>query len=165
MLRWYRKRSLWTWRYSFYLKCINIVGYKYIYFNMEKQTYIIFVLFAAYIIMGQRAIESAAKLLFSGKLSIVAFLAFAGSVFPNYYSMNAHFNYINDNIHHLHAHQTYFTITELISTYCILRTADKTQMEDASLNKYLWVGFTVSISHLGQALKDNIIAYVATTAS
>src|SRR3989338_10019405 len=102
MLRWYRKRTLRTWRYSKLSKCTNDVGYKYIYFNMEPQTYIIFLLFAAYIIMGQRSVEIMAKLLLSGKLSIMAFIAFVGSVFPNYYSMNAHFNYINDNVHHLH---------------------------------------------------------------
>jgi hypothetical protein len=132
--------------------------YKYIYFNMEKQTYIIFCVVAFYIIMAHRAVETLAKLLLSRRLSLYAFIAFSADVFPNFYSCYMHFNYINDNIHHLHAHQTYFSITELIAAFCIIKTADTSLYGDPGQNRYLWICFTISTTHMVQALKDNILA-------
>ena len=125
---------------------------------MESTTFLIYCISVFYVILGQRAVESLAKLLFAQRLSIPSFLAFAATVFPNFYSCYMHFNYFNDNIHHLHAHQTFFSVTELIVTYCIVQTADTALFGDPSQSKYLWICFTISLTHMVQALKDNIFA-------
>ncbi|KAL0490073.1 hypothetical protein AKO1_009393 [Acrasis kona] len=130
-------------------------GYKYIYYNSESTTFIIFVIVSTYIVMGERAIGHLTKLLLNRNLSLYAFIGFAATVFPNFYSASAHFNYFNDNIHHLHMHQTYFTLTELLITFCILRTAHADFSDQNSI--YSWIGLSISLTHLVQSTKDQTI--------
>ncbi|KAL0482948.1 hypothetical protein AKO1_014874 [Acrasis kona] len=130
-------------------------GYKYIYYNSEKITFIIFGIVATYIILAYKSIEYLTKLLLSNRLNFYAFIAFAATVFPNFYAANMHFNYFNDNIHHLHLHQLYFSVTELLNAICILKTAHNDFDDHHSLLS--WTGLTISVTHMVQSLKDQTI--------
>jgi len=134
--------------------------YKYIYYNSEKQTFLIFSIVAFYIIAGQNAFLRIAKLSLSGKLSLTAFIAFAATVWPNFYAANMHFNYINDNIHHLHFHQTYFSITEFLIALCVIMMTDKRQTGYDQPHTMLWICYSFVVTHIVQNLKDQSYSHL-----
>jgi hypothetical protein len=85
----------------------NNVTYKYIYFNFEFQTYILFSLFLFGVFFYQKSIEITLNLISHSNLSYIWFIAYLSTVYPNFYGIWCIWNYINDSFFRLFIHQVF----------------------------------------------------------
>jgi hypothetical protein len=84
------------------------VTYKYIYFNFEFQTYILFSLLLFGIFYFQKSIEIILNLISQSNLSYIWFIAFLSTAYPNFYGIWCIWNYINDSFFKLFIHQVIY---------------------------------------------------------
>jgi hypothetical protein len=131
-------------------------GYKFVYWNMDKETYIIVMLWFLYFAFFVRTIERVLNLFREGRLNYFWLFVLLCSIQPTFYSMWALWNYINDRIYHLYYHQIYFTVTETINFVVIYQYLDRTR----DLGEYpLWTVIFIGLTHLIQSVWDQGISH------
>jgi hypothetical protein len=125
--------------------------YKSVYWNMEKETFIIMGIWFLYFLIFMRTVESVVNLLLEKKLNFIWFFLLLCSIQPTFYGMWMMWNYINDRIYHLFFHQIYFTITEMINFIVIYLYLDKSNRLGENL---LWITLAISSVHVLQSIWD-----------
>jgi hypothetical protein len=162
--------------------CTNYsnAGYKYIYFNLEKETFLILSVFLFYCAIAYKGLERSVRLILSRKLRMAAFGVLLTCVYPNFYAFWMFFNYINDRFYQLwysqvcwivfvllgrkcslflSSQQLAFSLTELSIAFCLYGMLDKTQ----ELRKpHLWVCAVFSGWHITESLIDQGFQYADT---
>ncbi|XP_046564424.1 uncharacterized protein LOC124273254 [Haliotis rubra] len=100
-------------------------GYKHVYFNATRQTTCVWLVTMLYVILGYEAIKLIFEHLFSRSLRPIMAILFFVSVYPHIYAWWAIFNYYNDDFYQMFNHQIFFSVTEMLSTYAILKSCDR----------------------------------------
>lgn len=99
----------------------GIVRYKHLYFNATFQTLVIWITLLASIIVTYETLSRLLGLFRKKKIRWRMFILFVANLYPNYFSLWAFLNYINDGFYEYFMHQIFFTTTELFSTWNIVR--------------------------------------------
>ena len=94
----------------------GVARYKHIYFNAAPNTFKIWALTVAAVILLYECLKYLFKLIRFGQLRCTMALLFLISLHSHYYAWWAHFNYWNDDFYPLWSHQMFYTVTELICT-------------------------------------------------
>lgn len=94
-------------------------GYKHIYFNLTRNSLIIWTFTILAIILVYEATKYVIHLKSEGMLRTSMFFLLVASLYPNYYSWWSYFNAWNDDFFGQFIHQGIFTVTELVSTFII----------------------------------------------
>ncbi|XP_071084428.1 uncharacterized protein [Haliotis cracherodii] len=100
-------------------------GYKHVYFNATRQTMCVWVITFVYVILGYEALKLFFSFLFSRSLRPIMAILFFVSVYPHVFAWWAIFNYYNDDFYLMFNHQIFFSVTEMLSTYAILKSCDR----------------------------------------
>lgn len=131
-------------------------GFKFLYFNAEPETLIIFAYVLVFFTLGQRVIERVLKLWHKGRLvkHVVAIFALS-SIIPTWFSVWAEINYWNDRYHKLHRHQVFFTLTELMAAFCLSLFMDRKKQPRSMWPA--WFLLAVGAIHSWQHFWDNMI--------
>ncbi|XP_061180326.1 uncharacterized protein LOC133188861 [Saccostrea echinata] len=95
-------------------------GYKHMYFNATPQMLVIWIMVLGSILVSYETLKHLWDLYQNRKLRWRMFILFVADVYPNYFSLWAYFNYINDGYYGQFVHQLFFTLTELFSTWNII---------------------------------------------
>lgn len=99
--------------------------YKHIYFNVTRETLIIWTLTILFLILGYESFKRITTLWMKGRLRLIMLFLFLVNIYPNYFTWWVYFNYFNDGYHLQFYHQLFFTLTEFVSTYIVLLLCDK----------------------------------------
>lgn len=95
----------------FFTKCELIgTGYKFIYFNLEWTTLVIFLIVLIYSTLAQRALFRGLSLLYERKLSFLAAAVLITCVYPNFYAFWMFFNYLNDQFYRMWYSQVHWAL-------------------------------------------------------
>eukprot|EP01080_Neovahlkampfia_damariscottae_P000754 gene754-9006_t len=126
-------------------------SYKYIYFNWEFESLILFSILLIICFFVQKSIERIIHLAYEKKISFLWLLAFVSTLHPHIYGWWATWNYINDRFYILMIHQIYFNLTEmLLSVFCLFYM----QKSNEKLEIFSWATITIALTHIIQSLKD-----------
>ena len=99
---------------------MGVAGYKNVYFNCTYNTYMMWALTLLFLFMLYESLKHILACLMNKCARKKIVLIFLSSIYPNYYGWWMYFNYYNDEFYDQWWHQTFFTITELVSTFAIL---------------------------------------------
>lgn len=146
-------------------------NYKSIFINMDSGAFLILNAFLFYGLLAVATVKRIAQLAFSGSVSTPwALVGFAASMYSNFYGFFMIFNYVNDNFTHMFISQSFFSITELLSSACLLFLAGPTTDTSAKslppaapdplrLAALLIVFFVGSV-HVVRSSLDQFVAHV-----
>jgi hypothetical protein len=130
-----------------------------VYWNLKKETCYLLLLSAFYLIMAVEAFKQYAQALLNRELiNIIMAIATAFTVYPNIYSFWATFNYINDNLGYLWYTQLFFSVTEMINSYCCFQLSRHSKDVPKNVIAFLnWVTIAISVVHIIQSGIDQTI--------
>jgi hypothetical protein len=94
------------------------------YFNATEQSAKIWLLTVLYVITCYESLKYLLQLLSRKELRYTMFILFASVVYSHYYSFWGYVNYYNDDFYSQFYHQMFFSLTEIFSTYYVLKLAD-----------------------------------------
>ena len=113
---------------------IGVAGFKHTYFNCTWNTYIMWALTLIYVITLYESLKHIFLCLYNKCARRKIVLIFMTSIYPNAYGWWMYFNYYNDEFYEQWWHQTFFTITELISTISILMLVNENNTKSVPRN-------------------------------
>lgn len=96
------------------------VGYKHIYFNSTIQTFCIWIATVAAIICLYELLKYLYRIYSKRRLRWSMTSLILLDIYPHYYTWWSIFNYLNDDFYKQFRHQTFFSLTELASTFIII---------------------------------------------
>ena len=132
----------------------GVAGYKHVYFNATSNTLKIWIATAIFMISSYESVKYLLQLSLRGKLRYSMFILFASVYYSHYYAWWGYFNYWNDDFYSQWNHQLFFTITELVSTICVLTMCDKTV--DISVKK-CYIILSIALAHILISCVDQFI--------
>ena len=91
------------------------------------------------------------------KVRWIMVILFLSSLYSHYYGWWTFFNYINDGFYAQWYHQWFFSLTELISTICIIHLCNIDNRIDA---RTLLVIMSINITHIVVSSLDQFISHV-----
>ena len=136
---------------------MRIAGYKHVYFNITSNT---FKIWASTVVCAIAFYETICYLVHLGInrcLRLSMFILFIAVLYPHYYTWWSFFNYINDDFYKQWYHQTFFSLTELMSTFTVLYLADRKRPTTPRL---LLVIINIAILHILAAGGDQFVVNV-----
>ena len=89
-------------------------------FNLTLNTFKIWVVTVVAVLALYEVMKYLVKAVWSGKARSTMCALFLSVVFSHYYAWWMYFNYYNDEFYSQFYHQTFFTLTELVSTSCVV---------------------------------------------
>ncbi|VDI74955.1 Hypothetical predicted protein [Mytilus galloprovincialis] len=97
------------------------VGYKHMYFNATKQTFMMWTITMAAVLGFYEVVKHLLRLHVEGNLRYSMLFLLLLDIHPHYYSWWGYLNYFNDDFYSQFVHQLFFTVTELISSVIVVR--------------------------------------------
>ena len=129
-------------------------AYKHVYFNITHQTLKIWFTTVVFMIAFYETCKRLVHLCVKGKLRFSMFALFASVVYSHYYTWWAFFNSLNDDFYKQWYHQLYFSLTEMISTVCVVYLFNK---DNPLYPKLLLLILDIAIFHILTASQDQFI--------
>ncbi|KAK3592784.1 hypothetical protein CHS0354_003227 [Potamilus streckersoni] len=133
------------------------VRYKHIYFNATHQTFKIWLLTLAFVLVFSECLKHLLSLWLLSRLRWTMLIVFISDIFPHYYSWWSAFNYYNDDFYEQFYHQLFFSTTELLATVVVVYLCDS-QVE-ITASKVLVV-VSISCVHLIVGGLDQFVSQV-----
>ncbi|XP_067668515.1 uncharacterized protein [Haliotis asinina] len=132
-------------------------GYKHVYFNATRQTTCVWLVTMLYVILGYEAVKLFFSLLVSRSLRPIMAILFLVSVYPHIFAWWAMFNYYNDDFYPMFNHQIFFSVTEILSTYAIIKSCDR-----HSERRFVLYGLIVgtAVAHVVIGSLDQFISHI-----
>ena len=131
--------------------------YHHVYFNCTSNTIIIYILLLVTVILTYEMVKNVTKLVARKQARISMVMLLATSLYPNYYTFWVYFNAFNDDFYKQVWHQAVFSVTELVSSYCVYHMCNR--QEDLSLRKLLAV-ISIAIFHISSSAMDQFVSNV-----
>ena len=97
------------------------------YFNITSNTFRIWAVTVLFAIALYESLCYLLRLFLNGRLRISMFLLYMVVLYPHYYTWWSYFNYTNDEYYNQWNHQTFFSVTELVSTATVLFLCDRSR--------------------------------------
>ncbi|XP_063421890.1 uncharacterized protein LOC134706676 isoform X1 [Mytilus trossulus] len=119
------------------------IGYKHMYFNATKQTFIMWTITMAAVLAFYELVKHLLRLYVERNLRYSMLFLIILSIYPQYFSWWVYLNYLNDDFYKQFVHQMFFTVTELISLMIIVRMCS--------------YGNDIAINHLIGVLSINLV--------
>lgn len=121
------------------------VGYKHMYFNATKQTFVMWTITMATVLAFYELVKHLLRLYVEGNLRYTMLFLLVLDIHPHYYSWWGYLNYFNDDFYTQFVHQLFFTVTELVSSVIVVRICSK---EDCITSHQLIGVLSINIVHI-----------------
>ena len=137
---------------------MGVAGYKNVYFNSTYNTYMMWALTLIFLFALYESLKHIFHCLLNKCARKKIVLIFFTSIYPNYYGWWMYFNYYNDEFYDQWWHQTFFTITELVSTFAILMLVN--EQNTKYVPRKLLVIQSIAILHVIASSADQFVSNV-----
>jgi len=145
--------------------------YQFIYFNMQKQTWHLFVIVALYLLMSHKMFEQMFRLLLNKQANYVSVLVLLTTIYPSWFNMWTHFHLINDQYQTMHhrgtiAYPLVFTLSDWFMCCVVVylldhRIVSHVKQVSASCLMvshrsmwYLWLCLYMALTHVFYSVKN-----------
>ena len=131
--------------------------YKHIYFNCTWNTFLIYAMVVATMLISYETTKNLVKLVTRqhARVSMVTLMAL--SVYPHYYTLWSYFNAYNDDFYEQFWHQAVFSVTEVLSSVCVYQMCNS-QM--ALPVRKLLVVINIAVFHIMASAMDQFVVNV-----
>jgi hypothetical protein len=136
---------------------LGIQTYKHVYFNLTSNTFWIWSVTVLFIIALYESVCYLLRLYLKSRLRVSMLALYIAVLYSHYYAWWSYFNYINDDFYRQWNHQTFFSVTELLSTLVVLYLCDGKR--DARPG-YLLIIISIAVLHILAASGDQFIKNV-----
>ena len=132
-------------------------AYKHIYFNITRQTLQIWFCTVLFMVAFYETVKRFVYLILKCKLRFSMFVLFVSVFYSHYYTWWSLFNYLNDDFYDQWYHQMYFSITELISTVCVVYLCNR---DNSLYPKLLLLIIDIALFHIITSAGDQFVTNI-----